>query len=71
MTFLYIFVTLRRGYWYLLLCYVLAKLFEHYDYAIYEMFGFISGHSLKHMVVALGLFVLVRVFLKRENKKGE
>jgi hypothetical protein len=61
--------TLRRGYWYLLLCYGLAKVFEHYDHAIYEILGFISGHSLKHMVAALGLYVLVRVFLKREREQ--
>ncbi len=59
--------TLRHGYWYLLLCYVLAKVFEHYDHAIYEMLGMISGHSLKHMVAALGLYILVRVFMTRER----
>jgi hypothetical protein len=63
--------TLGRGYGYLLLCYGLAKVFEYYDYAIYEILGFISRHSLKHMVVALGLYVLVRVFMIREEHRRD
>jgi len=61
--------TLRRGYWYLLLCYVLAKVFEQYDHAIYEMLGMISGHSLKHMVAALGLYILVKAYMNREKRR--
>lgn len=61
--------TLHSGYWYLLLCYALAKILEHYDHVIYEALGFISGHSLKHMVAAFGLYVLVRVYLKREEQE--
>ena len=61
--------TLHRGYWYLLLCYALAKVFEHYDHAIYEILGVISGHSLKHMVAALGLYILVRVYMNRERRR--
>jgi len=61
--------TLHYGYWYLLLCYVFAKVFEYYDKAIYESLGFISGHSLKHMIAALGLFVLVSTFTNRNRKK--
>ena len=61
--------TLSRGYWYLLLCYILAKVFEYYDHAIYEILGVISGHSLKHMVAALGLYILVRVYMNRERRR--
>lgn len=57
--------SLVSGYWYLLLCYLLAKIFEHFDAGIYELLGFISGHSLKHMVSALGVYILVRTFEKR------
>ena len=60
--------SLVSGYWYLLLCYLLAKLFEHFDGEIYEMLGVISGHSLKHMVSALGIYILVRSFEKREKR---
>lgn len=58
--------TLHFAYWYLLFSYLLAKVFEYYDEAIYEILGFISGHSLKHIVVALGLFILLRSFSARK-----
>jgi len=55
-----------KGYWLLLLCYLLAKLFEHFDAEIYALFGqVISGHSLKHMVAALGMYILLRSYEKR------
>jgi hypothetical protein len=57
--------SLVSGYWYLLLCYLLAKIFEQFDSQIYELLGFISGHSLKHMVSALGVYILVRTFERR------
>ena len=58
--------SLISGYWYLLLCYLLAKIFEYFDAGIYEFLGIISGHSLKHMISALGIYVLVRSFERRE-----
>ncbi len=61
--------TLQQGYWYLLGAYMLAKLFEYYDESIYNILGFISGHSLKHIVAAFGLYILIRVFIKREKTK--
>jgi len=54
-----------KGYWLLLLCYLLAKVFEHFDAEIYELLGVISGHSLKHMISALGLYFLLSSFEKR------
>ena len=59
--------TLTSGYWALLLAYVLAKVFEYYDEGIFESLGFISGHSLKHIVAALGVFVLLHAYRKREK----
>jgi hypothetical protein len=50
-----------KAYWYLLLFYVFAKLFEHFDGQIFGLFGFISGHSIKHIVAALGLFIFLLV----------
>jgi hypothetical protein len=58
--------TLHFAYCYLLLFYLLAKIFEYYDVEIYEVLGFISGHSLKHIVSALGLYILIRSFTLRE-----
>lgn len=57
--------SLTHGYWYLMLCYLLAKFFEHFDAEVYEVLGFISGHSIKHMVAALGLYILLRSFENR------
>ena len=59
--------SLVSGYWYLLLCYLLAKLFEHFDGEIYELLGVISGHSLKHIISALGVYILVVSFEKRDK----
>lgn len=48
--------------WLTLVVYALAKLTEHYDAAIYVMTGFVSGHSLKHLLGALAVyFVLLAV----------
>jgi len=47
------------GYWLLLSAYVIAKLFEHFDREIYAASGFVSGHTLKHVVAAIGLFILL------------
>ena len=57
---------LTAGYWLLLLAYVLAKLFEIYDYETHAVLGFISGHSLKHIFAALGIYMLI---LKRIDRK--
>lgn len=58
------------GYWGLLLAYVAAKFFEEYDRAIHQALGFISGHSLKHLAAAFGLFILVYSYLKRSARIG-
>lgn len=58
--------TLPEAYWYLLGTYIFAKIFEYYDAEIYTLLGFISGHSLKHLVAGLGLFILVQSFISRQ-----
>ena len=56
-----------QAYWWLLLLYVLAKFFEHFDGEVYELLGFIiSGHSLKHLTAALGMFVLLVFYQNRQ-----
>lgn len=47
------------GYWLLLIAYVIAKVFEIYDHETHEVLGFISGHSLKHLFAALGIYMLI------------
>lgn len=55
-----------KGYWWLLLTYLLAKLFEHYDAQIMITTGIISGHSLKHLMAALGFYLLLKSYEKRQ-----
>jgi len=51
---------------YLVFCYAAAKVFEHFDHEIYAALGFISGHSLKHLISGLsGAFLLL--WLRRRN----
>ncbi|VAW93208.1 Expressed protein precursor [hydrothermal vent metagenome] len=57
-----------RVYWLLLVVYIAAKVFEHFDEEIYNTLGIISGHSLKHIVVALGLYILLISYTKRTAK---
>ena len=57
------------GYWYLLLCYLLAKAAEHFDGQIFALLGFVSGHSLKHLLAALGLLVLALSYRQREIRR--
>ncbi len=54
-----------QAYWWLLLAYVVAKLFEHFDVEVYDLLGFISGHSLKHLTAAAGLYLLLVFYQRR------
>lgn len=54
-----------NAYWWLLLAYVAAKIFEAFDKDIYNSLGFISGHSLKHLSAALGFYLLLISYEKR------
>ncbi len=58
--------TRTSGYWLLLCSYLLAKVFEHFDGAVYDMLPLLSGHSLKHIVAALGVFFLLKAYEDRE-----
>ncbi len=55
------------GYWLLLVFYVIAKGLEHFDCEVFSFFKILSGHSLKHIVTALGLFILYYTYIKREQ----
>jgi len=58
--------------WVLLLAlglYVLAKVTESYDAAIFDLVqGAISGHSIKHLLAATGCFAIVQYLGKRRPK---
>jgi hypothetical protein len=49
--------------------YGVAKVVETYDRAIFESGGWMSGHTLKHLVAAGGIYLLLRSFQKRVEKK--
>ncbi len=57
--------THTRALWWLLLFYLLAKLFEGLDTQVYALGNLVSGHTLKHLVSALGVWVFYRSLLKR------
>lgn len=59
----------NRAYWYLLLAYVVAKLFEHFDNEVFTILGFVSGHTLKHIAASIGLYIVYKSF--SENEKIE
>lgn len=44
--------------------YGLAKVFEHFDGAIFHLIG-VSGHTLKHLASALGAWYIVRMIERR------
>ncbi|MBL7975571.1 MAG: ceramidase domain-containing protein [Candidatus Kapabacteria bacterium] len=49
-----------KGYWMLVMCYILAKVTEHLDYQIHNALVIISGHTLKHVFAALGVYLMLR-----------
>lgn len=60
--------TTQWGYWALLAAYILAKLAEHFDAAIYTITGeLMAGHLLKHLLSALGLWLFLLYLGKRKQ----
>jgi hypothetical protein len=55
-----------RGYWYLWYAYVVAKVFEYFDAVVQNNILLLSGHSLKHLVAALGIFFLLKAYNKKK-----
>ncbi len=53
--------------WWFLGMYVLAKLLEHFDAQIFQLLTVISGHSLKHMAAALGIYFYWRYLKRRQT----
>lgn len=54
-----------KAYWILILIYIAAKILEHFDAEVFSALGFISGHSLKHIIAAAGLYLLVVSYQRR------
>jgi hypothetical protein len=55
--------------WGVLGAYVLAKLFELGDTWIYDLFRMVSGHTIKHLVAALGLYLFLMAIKNRRVLK--
>jgi len=49
------------------LFYLLAKLAEHYDQAIHQWLGFISGHSIKHLLAAIATYLVLIMLRNRKQ----
>ncbi len=58
------------GYWWLLAAYIAAKVFEYFDVAIHDMLTVISGHSIKHIAAAMGVYVLLRSYNSRVQRSS-
>lgn len=58
------------GYWVLITCYALAKVFEHYDSEIHAQLVIVSGHSIKHVLPAIGLAYLYKTY-RTESEGSE
>jgi hypothetical protein len=57
----------RYGIWLILAAYSLAKVAELLDEPIFRMQAVISGHTLKHMIAAAGLYVVVLTIRRRHT----
>lgn len=58
--------TQTGSYWVLLFTYLLAKLFEHYDVQIHQFLYVVSGHTLKHIAPAVGIWLVLNSYCKRD-----
>ncbi len=56
--------------WAVLGLYLLSKLAELWDGVLYGFIGFLSGHSLKHIIAALAPFIFLRALEKRKRIGG-
>ncbi len=56
-----------KMYWGVLLCYILAKIFEHFDAAVFQALGFISGHSLKHLFAGGAAWIILQMLAQRQT----
>lgn len=54
-------------YWIFFGLYGLAKVFEVADHDVYRLLNGVSGHTLKHLTVALGCYVFLRQIVSRRR----
>lgn len=59
-----------HAYWWLVLFYLFAKVFEYFDQQAYAVLGFISGHTIKHLIASTGVWLLLWSYGKRVRESG-
>ena len=59
------------GYYWGLSMFILATVFEFADVVIFELTGFISGHTLKHVAAGIGLWFLMTMIRDRTEINSE
>jgi len=47
--------------------YAVAKVAETFDQEIYDLSGVVSGHTIKHLLAALAIYLIVRMLQKRRS----
>jgi hypothetical protein len=60
--------TLFPSLFWVFIWYVLAKILEHFDAAIYHLTGFVSGHTLKHLAASGAVYCMLAILLARRKK---
>ena len=54
--------------WSLAALYAAAKAFELLDKPVYDLTGFASGHTIKHLLAALGSVFVLKMLVRRKNE---
>jgi len=62
--------SLNKAFYALLTYYLLAKAAEYFDRTIFEQTQFISGHSLKHLLAAAGVFQFLRIYFNHPGDQS-
>jgi hypothetical protein len=57
-----------RSVWVLAILYLFSKVFEVFDRQVYFFLGFASGHTIKHVLVALGTGALLNMLYARRKE---
>ncbi len=60
-----------KYYWFMLLFYVLAKVFEQLDTVVYSAGGLLSGHSIKHLFAAMTPATVLYALYQRRGGPGQ
>jgi len=50
-----------NAYWILLIAYMIAKLFERFDLQVHQVLEIMSGHTLKHIAAAFGVYLFLHI----------